>query len=522
MVWVLARKLKTRELEGIKEDNITYRELMILLGYSKTDKHALDQVIKEAVALGLLRRAWKGSYRVIKEVVDYIITSTVPQSVGKRALHNEYVLKDWLELIEAEEVEREFRALVAWTSIEGPLYWQAWGLEPPAGFASNTGFTPPARKPRRTASTANAKLAKPPQLKHFIITLLRIGYNLVEAVVMGNTYLLTQGLRGADGTGTTFYCTVCRTPAGGTRYLCAGSESALRELLASAGNYPMCSVGGDLAPTSLVADVPPDGLTLFDSAPATASKIEPGLQVYNTPLYPVVQSWYHVAVTSAYRNRLGVPALVLLPRTKVNRAVSRRPLRLFREVLYVIDALIGTVHSALAQLPRIDSLSLRQLPSSLLHGIAPRLPLTDGGGGGGGLIVYVEYQLKERVRDIDKAGRQRVYWLYDKERLVPLSEFLRELNRYAEEGREVMIMKFKVIVPLVGAEVTGLADVLNFGFLYVYHNENKDPKGTVRFEFRPYAGVKHAVGKYGLLNLFVRSLATLLPTLEATRRALVP
>jgi hypothetical protein len=270
----------------------------------------------------------------------------------------------------------------------------------------------------------------------------------------------------------------------------------------------------------LVADVPPGGLQLFDQAPATAPKIEPGLQVYNTPLYPVVQRWYQLAVTSTYRNSIGVPALVLLPRSKVNRAVSRRPLRLLREVLFILDALGGAVHTALSQLPIVDSLSLRNLPSALLRGIAPRLPLTDGGGGG--VTIYVEYQLKERVREVDRAGRQRVYWLHHSERLAPLSEFLRELNSYAEAGKKAQVMNFKVIVPLAGAEVTGLADTLNFGYLYIYHNKRKDPPGAVRFEFRPYSGVKKAVGKYGLLNLFVRSLATLLPALEATHRALVP
>jgi hypothetical protein len=525
MVWVLARKLKARELEGIKEDIITYRELRTLLGYSKTSKHALDLVIKEAVALGVLRRAWKGSYRVIKEGVDYVVTSTIPQSVGKRALHNEYMLKDWLEFIEAEEVEREFRALVAWTRVYGSLYWQVWGLEQPAGNASNTGFTPPTKKSKSARVQVQKQPAtlKPPRLRHFIITLLRVGHNLLEAVVLGDAYLLTLGLGGEGSSGqpsATFSCVRCRTPSGGARYLCAGSVKVLQEVLASAGPSPMCSIGGDLAPTSLVADVPPGGLQLFDQAPATAPKIEPGLQVYNTPLYPVVQRWYQLAVTSTYRNSIGVPALVLLPRSKVNRAVSRRPLRLLREVLFILDALGGAVHTALSQLPIVDSLSLRNLPSALLRGIAPRLPLTDGGGGG--VTIYVEYQLKERVREVDRAGRQRVYWLHRSERLAPLSEFLRELDSYAGRGIEVQIMNFKVIVPLVGADATGLSDALNFGYLYIYHNENKDPPGAVRFEFRPHSDIKKTVGKYGLLNLFVRSLATLLPTLEATRMALAP
>jgi hypothetical protein len=522
MVWVLARKLKTRELEGKKEDIITYRELMTLLGYSKTDKHALDLVLKEAVGIGILRRAWKGAYKIIKEGVDYVVTSTIPQSVGKRALHNEYMLKDWLEFIEAEEIEREFKAIVEWTRIEGPLYWQVWGLEPPAGNASNTGFTPPTRKSKRAVSTANTKPAKPPHLRHFTITQLRVGHNLLEAVVLGDAYLLTLGLGGEGSSGqpsATFSCVRCRTPSGGARYLCAGSVKVLQEVLASAGPNLVCSMGGDLAPTSLVADVPPGGLQLFDQAPATAPKIEPGLQVYGTPLLPVVQSWYQLAVTSTYRNSIGVPALVLLPRSKVNRAVSRRPLRLLREVLYILDALGDTVASALRQLPSVDSLSLRQLPRALLRGIPPRLPLPDGGGG---VTIYVEYQLKERVREVDRAGRQRVYWLHRSERLAPLSEFLRELDSYAGRGIEVQIMNFKVIVPLVGADATGLSDALNFGYLYIYHNENKDPPGAVRFEFRPHSDIKKAVGKYGLLDLFVRSLATLVPTLEATHRALAP
>jgi hypothetical protein len=523
MVWVLARKLKARELEGIKEDIITYRELMTLLGYSKTDKRALDLVLREAVALGVLNRAWKGNYRVIREGVDYVVTSTIPQSVGKRELHNEYLLKDWLEFIEAEEVEREFNSLVAWTRVYGSLYWQAWGLEPPAGNAGNTGFTPPTRKSKPAGAAKPAKL-KPPQLRHFIITLLSVGHNLLEAVVMGNTYLLLLGLGGDSSGGGryTFYCTRCRTPAGGARYLCAGSVKVLQELLATAGPNPICSIaGGDLAPTSLVADIPGRGLQLFDQAPATASKLEPGLQVYGTPLLPVVEHWYQLAVTSTYRNSIGVPALVLLPRSKVNRAVTRRPLRLLREVLYILDALAGAVHSALSQLPAVDSLSLSQLPRPLLRGTPPRLPLTDGGGGGTA-AVYVEYQLKERVREVDRAGRQRVYWLHHRERLAPLSQFLWELNRYASSGIEVQIMNFKVIVPLVGADATGLSDTLNFGYLYIYHNQHKDPPGAVRIELRSHSGVKKAVGKYGLLDLFARSLVGLLPTLEATHRALAP
>jgi len=516
--WYVTRVLWGMRLENKREnkrkDTITYREIAKILGFnvtrSKTNKakHRIALVINKLISLGVLTRSEeKGIYTINYVAVEYYANVTLPMGTKLEYLPRGPNYEYWPEAIETAEVAREFNSLVTWTRVIAPFYSEGVGLEPPAGVAGNTGFTPPAKKSKRTASTASAKPAKPPQLKHFIITQLRIGHNQLEAVVMGNTYLLTLGLGGSatggGATTTTFYCTLCRTPAGGTRYLCAGSDKVLQELLASVGPNPLCSIGGgDLAPTSLVADVPPGGLQLFDATPATAPKIEPGLQVYNTPLYPVVQSWYQLAVTSAYRNSIGVPALVLLPRTKVNRAVSRRPLRLLREVLFILDALGGAVHTALSQLPVVDSLSLRSLPGALLRGTPPPP-------GAGAVTVYVDYKL-------EVAGRKT------RRNVAALCDFIALLRYYADRGKEVSILYLKVIVPLVGAEATGLADTLNFGYLYIYHNKRKDPPGAVRFEFRPYSGVKKAVGKYGLLNLFVRSLATLLPALEATHRALAP
>jgi len=125
------------------------------------------------------------------------------------------------------------------------------------------------------------------------------------------------------------------------------------------------------------------------------------------------------------------------------------------------------------------------------------------------VTVYVDYKLEVEGRKLRR-------------NLTTLSSFIALLDRYAREGRKVRVLYLKLIIPLAGAEATGLSDTLNFGFLYIYNNKNKDPPNATRIEGRPYAGIKQSLGKYGLLDLLVRSLRELLPALEATHRALVP
>jgi hypothetical protein len=127
----------------------------------------------------------------------------------------------------------------------------------------------------------------------------------------------------------------------------------------------------------------------------------------------------------------------------------------------------------------------------------------------GTVTVYADYQL-----EVD--GRKT------KRNQTALTDFLALLRYYADRGKAVSVLHLKLIIPLVGADATGLADTLNFGFLYAYRNQHKDPSNAVRIELRPYTGIKQSLGKYGLLDLLVRSLRELLPSLEATHRALVP
>ena len=281
--------------------------------------------------------------------------------------------------------------------------------------------------------------------------------------------------------------------------MCAGSESVLLELISYTGTNPTCSVyGGNLSPTSLVADIPGQGLTLFDTAPADAPRLEPGIQVYNTALQAFAAR-YNLYI--GYSKALGVPSLEVIPRSVVYSELKRGNLRLLADIPLILDALIGTIHATLAQLPAVDSLALRQLPRALLSDTPPPPA--------GAVTIHVDYKLKVNGRE---TGRNQ----------TTLSGFIAELDRHAREGKKVRVLYLKLIIPLAGAEATGLADTLNFGFLYIYNNKNKDPSNAIRIEGRPYTGIMQALGKYKLLDLLVRALRELLPTLEATHRALVP
>ena len=500
MVWVLSRLLLKRRLEGRRDIFVSFNDIRDMLGYSKKSKTMPSYVIREAISWGVLSKAWKGYYKINWEAVNHVVLATIPKNLGTKALHNEYLTKGWLEVKEAKEVIREFNALLGGTRVYGPRFWLMGELEPPAGtasVASNTGFTPPTRKSKGASTSLPAK---PPLLRRLTPTMIVVGHSMLPVLKLGSVYLLMEGIRG--GVQSTFPCIKCTTPAGGTRYLCAGTEAVLLELISSVGPNPMCSVvGGELAPTSLVADVPPNGLQLFDQAPATASKMEPGIQVH-LPALRALASRYNFYV--GHSRAIGAPAIEVVPRDVVYKELANSNLRLLADLPLILDGLAGTVYATLRQLPSVDSLSLRQLPRVLLRGTPLQPPP-----GGGSVTVYVDYQLKVNGRETRRS-------------LTTLSQFIAVLRQYADRGSKVRLLYLKVIIPLVGADSTGLSDSLDFGFLYIYHNENKDPPDAVRIEQRPYTGVKQAVGKYGLLDLLVRTLEELLPSLEASHRALVP
>jgi len=500
--WYVIRVLVKMRLEHKKKDTITYREIAKILGFyvtrSKTNKakHRIALVINKLIELGVLTRGEeKGTYIINYVAVEHYANVTLPMGTKLEYLPRGPNYEYWPEAIEAVEVAKEFNSLVAWTRVMGPFYSDVEGLEPPAG---NALYTPPAKRSKRTGTAV--RTLKPPKLKHLTLVTVLVGPHRLSVLKRGIVYVLLMGVHGAAQT--TFPCIKCRTPAGGTRYLCAGSEKVLQELLATVGPNPICTVaGGELAPTSVVADVPGQGLQPLEYVSATVHRLEPGIQVYNTALLAIAPRYnFYVG----YSRALGLPAVVAVPRHVVYSQAVTNPLRLQSDAYHILDALEGTVYATLDQLPALDTPALRGQPRALLQAPPPPTPPA-----GGTTTVYVDYVLT--------VNGQRT-----KRNVTELRNFIANIRQYAREGKKVSVYSLRLIIPLVGADSTGLADTLNFGFLYIYHNSRKDPPGAVRIELRPYAGVLQVLGVEATLAQLVRTLKELLPALEATHRALVP
>jgi len=76
-------------------------------------------------------------------------------------------------------------------------------------------------------------------------------------------------------------------------------------------------------------------------------------------------------------------------------------------------------------------------------------------------------------------------------------------------------------VTVVLSDVTGTAlRMLGAGYLYIYHNPNKDPEGAVRIEFRPYRHVTKYVSPQDLALLFYGLVTALTVPIDLAKRAL--
>jgi hypothetical protein len=76
-------------------------------------------------------------------------------------------------------------------------------------------------------------------------------------------------------------------------------------------------------------------------------------------------------------------------------------------------------------------------------------------------------------------------------------------------------------VTVVLSDPTGTAvRFLGAGYLYIYHNPNKDPEGAVRIEFRPYRHVTKYLSPQDLALLFYGLVTALTVPIDLAKRAL--
>jgi hypothetical protein len=189
----------------------------------------------------------------------------------------------------------------------------------------------------------------------------------------------------------------------------------------------------------------------------------------------------------------------MLPRGGAPKAFSYAPDFIRSEVLYCLDALLGARQAVMRGLGRTMGEAIRQA-------LAMARTITPPEAADPPVDIYVEYRPKVKER-----GSNR--WRHDRpRRLVTLEQFISELK-----GRDsVEVAEFlKVIVPL--PEITGLRELLALGYVYGYHNGQKDPPNASRLEFRAYRD-RNGLGKRGLLNALLGVLALIgQPAAEAWR-----
>jgi len=471
--------------QGPQPDIITTDRIRRLLKFRRKSKK-VHNVINEAIYWGVLTREWAGSYRINWERCAYV-ASLIPMNPGDRPLNNgsqHYDKRQWGEFRQALDVIKEFWEFVRATRV------QAFARVPPVLPADNA-LTPP--------------LALPPMPPNGLLryTVISIAGRLLPALVLGrgNIYLVPIGVRG--GAQSCFPCI-----AYGGKHLCFGSLRALLSLVGSLAEPPEPFPYGGHSPR-LVIDAGRGGLVPYESFAPTNGKYEPGVQVLDSALlYSCLVRWRSITITSRYRlpkELRGWPALVLEPSSGTNKAISRRPDTILRDVPLCIDALLGLRQSIIQGLKGSGLSPQASVPYAIALARTVTVQAQDPP-----IDIYVEIIDGFKVKE----GKNR-YRHEGGRRLLTLEEFARLLSA---RDRPTVAETVRVIVPL--ADAPYLKEVLDFGFLFIYHNDRKDPPNAVRAEFRAYEGVTEAHGKEGTMKLALGLIHLLGLPLASTYQAL--
>jgi len=492
LLWLLARKLLMRRP---RPKVISSGEVRVMLKLNKGNRVGLYKVIRNAVEWGMFSpartrkgKAWRGYYEVNWDAVNYVASlipldtlSGKPLNITRgRPLRRYGELRPQGLLGELMEVLEDFRAVIGGTRVHAPASCPPAGGAPEGIIACNTGITGLTQ----------------PQLRRLRLTLISLGPVVLPALVLGGGVIYFVPIGVGGGAKSRFPCLYSNG-----RYLCAGSVKALQELIDLSGGVPPEPLPYGGAAARLVVDLPPNGLAPYDQAQDYAPRLEPGVQLYDSALQSCLSRW-HVIITSRYRlpeELDGWPSLVMIPLEGAAKAFSYSPDSIRSETLYCLDALLGARQAVMRGLKRLMGEAVAQA-LAIARTISPPEAVDPP------IDIYVEYRPKVKER-----GRNR--WRHDRpRRLVTLDKFISELK-----GRDsVEVAEFlKVIVPL--PDISGLRELLTLGYVYAYHNDQKDPPNAVRLELRPYKDM-NGLGKRGLLNALLGALALIgQPLVEAWR-----
>jgi hypothetical protein len=493
-VFALALALKSMP------DTIATSQIRKALGLKASNRHGLNYYIRSAIRWGILKHVvkrgrivkefpnigWvvreykivKGLYNVDRERVNYV-ASLIPMNPGKKAkyLNNKGKLLYGVFKL-ANSIGNEFRVLSGGVGFFSLPLWLSG--EAQLGSTRNTGVTPDAF----LLAPDGHKFFKPQYLQvSFVLVADRFLYPVV-VLGSGTVYLIMDSIRG--GAQTYFPC--IRVNEGGhVKYLCAGSEDTLQQVLAYGPITVFHPYGGRVE--RLVVDTGKRGLVPYESAPDKAPHQEVGVQlVHSTLQYCQTHGW-HLEVTS-YKDLppalKGHPAVVLKGLDGKGPELSEDPYKALPQVLYCLDALMGARRTIVREL----GLSLDKALD-----IARAVPLDTYADLPVGIYVYAK--LKSRLK-----GTHR--WRHQGYKLMAYEDFVKLLTAPATQVFAVVDVRLIVTLP----DSVPLRQLLSLGYIYVYHNDSKDPDGVVRLEFRPYSAASDFT-KGELLDTFLGIIALL-------------
>ena len=490
MLWIFAKKMLRKRP---RPEIISTGEIRAMLKLNKGNKLSLYKLIHNAMDWDMLMpaktkkgKAMRGYYDVNWDAVNYVASLIPLDTISGKALNitNGRPIRNYGELRpqgvlgELLDTLQEFRVMLGRGN--APVFCENENEE-----VNNT---------CNTDNTAFTQL----RLRHLRLTHISLGPIDLPALILGGgrVYFIPIGIGG--GAKSRFPCLVY--PNG--KYVCAGSLKALQKLIASTNSNPPepMPYGGSVVKP--VVDIPAKGVEDYDKAPDSAPRLEVGVQIYGSALQSCFSRW-HILITTDHKlpqELKGWPSLILLPLKNTAKSISYDPDALSSDVLFCIDALIGTRHTIMNGLGKLKGTMMPQA-LAIAKSITPPEAIDSP------VDIYIEYKPKVKVK-----GSNR--WRHDRgSRLVPLDKFILELkSRDSVEVAEFL----KIIVPL--PEISNLKELLTLGYIYGYHNDNKDPPNAIRLELRPYKDITKRFEKRGLMTVLLGTLALIgQPLIEAWR-----
>jgi len=246
--------------------------------------------------------------------------------------------------------------------------------------------------------------------------------------------------------------------------------------------------------------------------PRNARKYEQGLQAFDREFAD-----FHRYFNAEVRGREGLIYLTVKSKHKVTEDVLSKALDAIPVMAsYYLDKL-ESVLGALADFARthtgLNTAELMARASAVLNEALYRKRKPRPAEAPVSLQVK-EVRFRAKFKDIRTGEYEwRAY------RLASLSytQFMALLGELERVPHKLTYLEVTVVL----SDPTGTAvRFLGAGYLFIYHNPNKDPEGAVRIEFRPYRHVTKYVSPQDLALLFYGLVTALTVPIDLAKRAL--